>query len=124
MEALKKELWVENNQLNTSNLSFINTLAKQKKLTMQETIHHGFNALFIKSGLETYKVVVNTDECKLNVLGKNKVGSDNHYHHVRDFEGTDAWYEAIHFIGELIRSKRGDYLCLGKRFYKKSYGYG
>lgn len=124
MEAIREKLWLENNRL-SENLFYIKTLAKQKKLRIQETVHFGHEALFLSSGLETYKVVINDSECKLNVLGKNKAGnSKNSYHYVRDFEETDAWFEAIHFIGELIqRSKRGKDLC-GKRFYKKQGGYG
>lgn len=126
MEVTKERLWSDKNRLIDTKLHYIKTLAKRKKIKVQETVHHGYEALFFTSGLETYKVVINTDECRLNILGKNMVGnSQNQYHHIKDIDyKTDSWFEVIQFIGGLIGKKRGEYICLGKRFYRKSEEYG
>lgn len=123
MGVAKKELglWEENNRLSDSTLSYLKILAKQKKLKLLETVHHGHDAIFLISGLETYKIVVNTDELKLNVLGKNKnKGDKDYFHHIRSFDREDSWLEAIQFVGELAWKERGECICLGKRFYRKA----
>lgn len=122
MEAKKElRLWVENNKLSDLTLAYVKTLARQKKLKLQQTVHHGYDAIFLISGLETYKVVVNTNEFKLNLLGKNRAGSGKDYfHHIKDFDMEDCWFDTIHFVGELVQKKRGEYLCLGKQFYMKA----
>lgn len=120
MTVTKKELrlWEENNKLNDSILEYVKILAEQEHLRLQETVHHGYDAVFITSGLETYKIVINTDEFKLNLLGKNKVRSDKDYfHHVKDFAGEDSWIEAVQYVGGLVRKKGSECLC--KRFYRK-----
>lgn len=127
MRAIEEKLksWLENNRLDGTNLYHIKTLAKQRKLRIQETIHRGYEAIFLTSGLETYKIVVNTDQCKLNVLSKNMTGNmKNQYHHVKDFTGADSWIDAIWFVGEIIQRKRRECSCLGKRYYRKSGEYG
>jgi hypothetical protein len=128
MGVTKKELklWEESNRLNDSTLAYVKTLAKQKKLKLIETVHHGYDAILLTSGLEVYKIVVNTNEFKLNVLGKNMVGNDkDHFHHIKDFfYKEDSWLEAIQFVGEIVQKKRSEYLCLGKRFYRKAREYG
>lgn len=102
-----KKMWLKDNLINEDNLPYMESILTLYNIEYWKDVVNGSESLdlLVTNKGKNYKLSVDEEYCKIIVLERNVALNPKQkekYHWLKDFEGIDAFMEAIIYIHRRI----------------------